>query len=276
MYVQDTGIINPAPFAAFIKPETPPPTFGATKSMDATVHPNVDPLPVRNFNPFAHLCLGKNDITACTIVVNGTNMGVYSRRARVFSLYGKNAPTVEIIPIYIDKPLPYFAPETRSSMPYQNSAFILKVTTDANTKAGKYRTNIEIEGENEVDYLSVVIDVADVLLNEYQITESCVSEFSQLDILLSAAKNTLLKPTDLNGYNELLFQIAKSNMKLYRTAIEYNPTLANILINSLAKIKDQTFDDSGLIAKVRKTMLYSMDEQFDCGNKEPLISREIK
>lgn len=275
MKVQEAGLMYATALGAPMKPTTPPPTVDGPKYMVATALPTIDPLPTRSFANYAHLCLGRDDMTGCTIVVYGGDIGVYSRRVRVFSLYGSTAPQLELIPLNLTGKQVEVSPQPMSAMPHESVAFLLVARSTPDTKPGKYRTNIEVEGEGTVDYLSVVIDVADLQLNKTErVTTDRVG--TPLEILFSAAKAGAFAMPRAEGYAALMAEAAYANHRLFNTLASIDPLLTEALTSSLQAVTTHIEDDALLLQKVRQTLLYRADDRFEIGNREPLPKKEGK
>lgn len=276
MKVQESGLLYAAAMGMPLKPGTPPPTVGGPEHMVASARPTIDPLPVRSFDNYAHLCLGRDDMTGCSILVYGGDVGVYVRRARVFTLYGSTAPTLELIPLTLLGDRVEISPHPLSAMPHETVAFLLIARSTPQTKPGKYRTNIEIEGEGTVDYLSVVVDVCDVLLTHTDIhaADKCLND--PLEILFSAAHEGAFAMFPATGYAEQMYQAALNNHRLYATVAQTDPLLTESLVSSLRSVTTHIEDDALLLKKVRQTLLYRLDNRFMIGNREPLPKKEGK
>lgn len=275
MKVQETGLMYAAAMGVPMDPTTPPPTVDGPKYMVATAVPTIDPLPTRGFANYAHLCLGRDDMTGCTVVVYGGDIGVYTRRMRVFKLYGSAAPQLELIPLTLLGDRVEVSPHPMSAMPHESIAFLLVARSTPDTKPGKYRTNIEIEGEGTVDYLSVVIDVADIQLTKTEtVATDAIGE--PLDILFSAAKTGPFAMPQASGYKGLMAEAAYANHRLFATVAAIDPLLTDALVSSLRAVTDHIEDDALLLQKVRQTLLYRVDDRFEIGNREPLTKKEGK
>lgn len=129
--------------------------------MDGDIHPAVDALPLRGRREYAQLCLLRDDFAACLAVVNGMELGVFIRRARLFAFYGQRAPRLEVRPLRLDGSV-RLAEAIPSVLPHQNTALLLSAVTFPDTPPGIYRTNLEVEGEAGVTYLPVAVEVAGV------------------------------------------------------------------------------------------------------------------
>ena len=102
MRIETTGLLYPAPLGAPLTPQTPPPSTDGPAAMDGDIRPAVDALPLRGRREYAQLCLLRDDFAACLAVVNGMELGVFIRRARLFAFYGQRAPRLEVRPLWLD------------------------------------------------------------------------------------------------------------------------------------------------------------------------------
>ena len=156
MRIETTGLLYPAPLGAPLTPQTPPPSTDGPAAMDGDIHPAVDALPLRGRREYAQLCLLRDDFAACLAVVNGMELGVFIRRARLFAFYGQRAPRLEVRPLRLDGSV-RLAEAIPSVLPHQNTALLLSAVTFPDTPPGIYRTNLEMEGEGGVTYLPVAV-----------------------------------------------------------------------------------------------------------------------
>ena len=102
MRIETTGLLYPAPLGAPLTPQTPPPSTDGPAAMDGDIRPAVDALPLRGRREYAQLCLLRDDFAACLAVVNGMELGVFIRRARLFAFYGQRAPRLDVRPLWLD------------------------------------------------------------------------------------------------------------------------------------------------------------------------------
>ena len=270
MHIENnTALLYVAPPAAVLTPETPPPSCGGPALMDGTIHPAVDTLLQRNFQEFAHVCVARSDYSAFILVINGMIEGYYVKRLRCFPMYGEHAPKTSVMPLNISNGIE-LCEESPIALPHRNIAYLITVSTDDQTLPGKYRTSIEVEGEAGVTYVPVVIDVGDADLVEITTTPLVTPLENPLDILYTAASASPFAFYDSEDYRGILYRVALHNRKLYQTALDRDPTLTNALLSSLRSVSSPVEDDALLFQKLRKTLLYRLDDRFRQGNREPL------
>lgn len=185
MRIETTGLLYPAPLGAPLTPQTPAALHGWPGGHGWRYPPAVDALPLRGRREYAQLCLLRDDFAACLAVVNGMELGVFIRRARLFAFYGQRAPRLEVRPLRLDGSV-RLAEAIPSVLPHQNTALLLSAVTFPDTPPGIYRTNLEVEGEAGVTYLPVAVEVAGVTAPPVE-TRTGPALTDPLDILFSAA-----------------------------------------------------------------------------------------
>lgn len=271
MRIEKTALLYPAPLGMPLTPLTPPPSTGGPQAMDGDIHPAVDPRLERSFQDCARLYMARGDFSGCMAVIHGLELGLYVRRARCFTLYGAHAPQIAVHPLALGEPV-RLSQTVPPALPHRCTALLLTVTTAPDTPPGKYRTNLEIEGEAAVSYLPVVIDVADTLLQPVE-TSAPAADADPLSILFSAAEEGPLPFREGEDYAGLLYRAARHDRMLYQAARRVDPLLTDTLLAGLRAAQPRGEDDAALLHKVRRTLVYRLDSRFDAGNREPIMNQ---
>ena len=258
MRIETTGLLYPAPLGAPLTPQTPPPSTDGPAAMDGDIRPAVDALPLRGRREYAQLCLLRDDFAACLAVVNGMELGVFIRRARLFAFYGQHAPRLEVRPLRLDGSV-RLAEAIPSVLPHQNPALLLSAVTFPDTPPGIYRTNLEMEGEAGVTYLPVETRPGPALTDP-------------LDILFSAAEDGPFLLPEAEGYAGVLYRAALADRRLFAAARAADPLLTDTLLASLRAVRTHCEDDADLLRKIRRTLVHRLDGRFAAGNREPLYA----
>ena len=270
MRIETTGLLYPAPLGAPRTPQTPPPSTDGPAAMDGDIHPAVDALPLRGRREYAQLCLLRDDFAACLAVVNGMELGVFIRRARLFAFYGQRAPRLEVRPLRLDGSV-RLAEAIPSVLPHQNTALLLSAVTFPDTPPGIYRTNLEMEGEGGVTYLPVAVEVAGVTAPPVE-TRTGPALTDPLDILFSAAGDGPFLLPEAEGYAGVLYRAALADRRLFAAARAADPLLTDTLLASLRAVRTHCEDDADLLRKIRRTLVHRLDGRFAAGNREPLYA----
>ena len=270
MRIETTGLLYPAPRRAPRPPPTPPPPPDGPAAMDGDIHPAVDALPLRGRREYAQLCLLRDDFAACLAVVNGMELGVFIRRARLFAFYGQRAPRLEVRPLRLDGSV-RLAEAIPSVLPHQNTALLLSAVTFPDTPPGIYRTNLEVEGEAGVTYLPVAVEVAGVTAPPVE-TRTGPALTDPLDILFSAAGDGPFLLPEAEGYAGVLYRAALADRRLFAAARAADPLLTDTLLASLRAVRTHCEDDADLLRKIRRTLVHRLDGRFAAGNREPLYA----
>ncbi len=270
MRIETTGLLYPAPLGAPLTPQTPPPSTDGPAAMDGDIRPAVDALPLRGRREYAQLCLLRDDFAACLAVVNGMELGVFIRRARLFAFYGQRAPRLEVRPLRLDGSV-RLAEAIPSVLPHQNTALLLSAVTFPDTPPGIYRTNLEVEGEAGVTYLPVAVEVAGVTAPPVE-TRTGPALTDPLDILFSAAGDGPFLLPEAEGYTGVLYRAALADRRLFAAARTADPLLTDTLLASLRAVRTHCEDDADLLRKIRRTLVHRLDGRFAAGNREPLYA----
>lgn len=272
MRIDQTAILYPAAPGTPITPLSPPPSVGGPQAMDGDCHPAVDMLPTRSYRDYIHLYMLRNDLTGSMAVINGMDLGFYVKQVQCFTMYGAHAPRLTVHPLSIDDGtrISSFVPD---ALPHRSTAVLITVSTDQQTEPGKYRTNLEIQGEASVFYMPVVIDVADAQALPVEIVPLTEPAADPLDILFSAAGQAPFGFYEGEDYAGVLYRLALHHRMLYHTARQTDPLLTDMLVNSLARVTDHHEDDAALLQRVRRALVYRLDSQFEGGNREPSVPK---
>lgn len=272
MRIDTTALLYPMAPGTPLTPLSPPPSVGGPKAMDGDCHPAVDVLPTRSFQDHIHLYMLRGDLTASMAVIHGMELGFYIKQARCFTMYGTHAPKLTVHPLCLESGV-RLSPCVPDALPHRCSAMLITVSTDEQTEPGKYRTNLEIQGESSVFYLPIVIDVANATALPVETVPVTVPRTDPLDILFSAAGTGAFELYEGNDYTALLYCLALHDRMLYNTARQTDPLLTDTLTGSLAHVTRHHEDDAALLQRIRRALVYRLDPQFDGGNREPSVPK---
>lgn len=268
MRIEKTAWLYPAPVALPLSAVTAPPTADGPEIMSSDCRPAVDVLPKRNFRDFIHLQMLRGDMAGSMAVINGGELGVDIRRAVCFAMYGTHAPKITVHPLRLDDTgIVSVAESIPDALPHRNSALLLIASTDDETPAGKYRTDLEIQCEGGVYYMPVVIDVADAAVVPVDTVPATASAASALDILFSAAREGAFPLAEGEDYSGMLYRLAYHDRMLYEAARSVDRLLTDTLCGCLCDVRTHHDDDAALLTRVRRALVYCMDDRFDAGNR---------
>ena len=272
MRIDKTALLYPMPAGTPLTPLSPPPSVGGHLAMDGDCHPAVDVLPTRSYQDAIRLYMLRGDMTAGMAVIHGLELGFYVKNARCFTMYGSHAPRLTVHPLALDGKM-RLSPCVPDALPHRCTAMLITAQTDALTEPGKYRTNLEIQGEAAVFYLPIVVDVADAVAKPISTVPLEVPAEDPLDILFSAADEGEFPLYQGENYAGLLYQIALHDRMLYSTARHIDPILTDALVDSLKQVTVHHEDDAALLQRIRRALVYRLDSRFEGGNREPSVPK---